>query len=227
MSSPGGHRLWLGLPPRSAVSESALPGLAALRCSLFPQLDHNTTVYMQHPSQLADWVPRAGLAWVARAARSRPGPRLWTSPSRARRKHSSRLRTDRKIALARCPTTRLVVLRVLCRPCRPRERPHHTSLGGGNTVTSTKSVSQQASQPASRPAQVVFFPDNTKHCIFLQALSITCRNQSAATDPGPHLITALYVLRRTNFYREGIPCRCTQQLAGRAPSAPLPLPFSS
>lgn len=91
-----------------------------------------------------------------------------------------------------------------------------------------KSASQLPSQQASQSARAAFYPDDTKPCTLSQALSITCRNQSAATDPGPLLITALYVLRRTNFYREGIPCRCTQQLAGRAPTAPVgPLPFSS
>lgn len=97
------------------------------------------------------------------------------------------------------------------------EGSHHSSFGGGNIVVSIKSASQ--------PAQAVFSPDNTKQCTFLQALSITCRNQSAATDPGPHLITALHVLRRTNFYREGIPCRCTQQLARPCSISTTPPPF--
>lgn len=80
-------------------------------------------------------------------------------------------------------------------------------------------------RPASQPAQAVFYPDNTKQCIISLALSITCRNQSAPTAPGPLLITALYVLRRTNFYREGIPYRCTQQRAGHAPNSTTPPPF--
>lgn len=84
---------------------------------------------------------------------------------------------------------------------------HRTSLCGGNSVYQVSQPASRPSQQASQSARAVVSPDNTKPCTLSQALSITCRNQSAATDQAhfslPHCTYCAAPISTGKVFRAG------------------------